>query len=176
MLVIGDAELAVALRERLPRAYVTVVQLRTAEVAAAVPGFRPRPWLVIGSAPAMPDTVIRVLAQNPMLLFWRGHPPAGLPAHTRRFDLFSELASATELAVNAHVGGVRLAPGDGLTMPDGRHAGCAVLEALVGSHPRPLFVPGRCLRAATTVLQAHCVALRVDRTGAGGAVLVARAA
>jgi hypothetical protein len=177
VLVIGDdTELAVALRDRLPRAYVTVVDVRPAEVAAAVPSCRPRPWLVVGTASEVPDTVVRVLAQNPTLLFWRGHPPARLPAHTRRFDLFSELAAAAELAVNAEVGGVRLAPGGGLTMPDGRHAGCAALEALVGNHPRPLFLPGRHLRTAAAVLDAHRVALRVDSTSIGGAVLVARAA
>jgi hypothetical protein len=175
--VIGDdAELAVALRDRLPRAFITVVELRSAEVADAVPSCRPRPWLIVGTSPDVPETVIRFLAQSPTLLYWRGRPPARLPAHTRRLDLFSELAAAAELAVTAEVGGVRLAPGGGLTMPDGGQAGCHALEALVGSHPRPLFLPRRHVRTAAAVLEAHRVPLVIESTDAGGAVLAARAA
>ena len=177
MLVIGeDVELAVALRDRLDRAYVTVCEVRSPEAAGAVRGCQPWPWMVVGSSSALADALGTLLAGEPTLVLWHGEPPAGLPAHTRRMALFSELATAAQAAIDAEVGGVRLAPGTGLTMPDGGHASSPALEALVASHPRPLFAAGRWFRGAAATLDSHGVPLRVTRVGSGGRTLAPRAA
>jgi hypothetical protein len=64
-----------------------------------------------------------------------------------------------------------LAPGGGLTMPDASHAASPVLEALVASHPLPVFAPARHFRGVPAVLEAHAVGLRLARTDAAGARL-----
>ena len=170
VLVVGDEpELAVALRERLDRVLVTVRELGHAEAAAAVDACRPRPWMVAGSGDRGSDpALVAALAGSTTLVHWLGLAPSGLPRHTRRFDRFSDLAAAISAALAATVAGIRLAPGDGLTMPDGRHAAGAALEALVACHPRPLFVARRLLAGVDRVLEAHGVRLRVVEVEPGG--------
>lgn len=176
MVVSEDIELAVALRDRLDRSYVTVCGVRIGEAEAAVRGCSPWPWMVIGDGAGLTPATVQVLARHPMLLLWRGPPPPRLPAHTRRVKLFSELAAAVEAALGAEVGGIRLAPGAGVTLPDGRHNASAALEVLVASHPRPLFAAAHHFRAVDATLEAHAVPLHVARTAAGGVLLDARAA
>jgi hypothetical protein len=177
VLVIGtDLELAVALRDRLDRAYVTVCEVRHDEAAAAVRACHPWPWMVVGSGADCAETVLRPLARRPALVFWRGARPAGLAAHTRGVALFSELAAAAEAAIAAEVGSISLAPGAGLTMPGGGHVTSAALEALVASHPRPLFAAPRHFAGVPATLAAHDAPLRVARTPGGGVALELRAA
>jgi hypothetical protein len=172
MLVIGeDLELAVALRDRLDRAYVTVCEVRAGEAADALRGCHAWAWMVVGEGAGHAKTLVSLLARGPTLLLWRGEQPPGLPAHARGLALFSELAAAAEAATRAEVGGVRLAPGAGLTMPDGEHTASAGLEALVASHPRPLFSPPRHFHGVDGTLDSHGARLRVACTAQGGIVL-----
>jgi hypothetical protein len=175
LVISEDPELSVALRDRLDRAYVTVREVRAAEAEKAVRGCRPCPWMVVGAGSEVPDAVLPLLARRPTLLLWRGAPPRGLPPHTRGLERFSDLAAVAEAAISAEVGGMRLAPGGGITMPDAELATSAALEALVASHPRPVFAPARHFRNVAAALESHGVALRLARTGAGGARLVAEA-
>lgn len=163
--VIGDGELAVGLRDRLDRAFVTLLDVRVAEAAAALRDCRPVPWMVVGDRRAVEPDVLAWLDGRAVLVLWSGRLPDGLPAHARAFEHFGDLAAALEDALRAAVDGVSLAPGSGLTMPDGTHAGNAGLEALIGGHPRPLFAPAHLFRGAAASLRSHGVALRVERHG-----------
>ncbi len=174
-LVVGDGiELAVALRDRLDRAYLTVCDVRPAEALAAAGACRPWPWMVIGDSAGIGEPVACSLAQHPVLLLWRGARPTGLPPHARAFERFSELAGSLEAALSAEVGGIRLAPGGGLTMADGAHSGNAALEALVANHPHPVFAPRGAFRGAVIALASHRVPFRLARHG-GGVSLVSSA-
>jgi hypothetical protein len=66
---------------------------------------------------------------------------------------------------------MRLAIGSGVDMPDGGHVANACLEALVASHPRPLFAPSRLVRSTARALAAHGVPLRPRSTADGGVML-----
>jgi hypothetical protein len=122
---------------------------------------------VVGDGPEMSDALAGSVAQHPVLVLWRGMQPRGLPAHARAFVLFSELAHATAAALHAEVGGIRLAPGTGLTMPDGAHCSNGALEALVASHPHPIFAPTRAFRGAAAALASHRIPLRVAHHDGG---------
>lgn len=172
-LVIGAGELAVALRDRIDRAYLTVRDVRPAEMLAAAGDCRPWPWMVIGDARAVAPDVCGWLSLHPVLVFWQGPAPPGLPAHARAFGRFADLAAAVEAALLVDVEGVRLAPGGGLTMPDGTHAGNAGLEALIAGHPRPVFAPAGDFRGAVASLRSHGVALRLARHGGGTSLVSA---
>jgi hypothetical protein len=174
LLVIGhDPELAVALRDRLDRAYVTVREIRPAEARDAVAQCMPWPWMVVGDDVDVDTSIVDTLARYPVIVLWRGRRPPGLPLHTVAVERFSQLAGFVEAALAGEVAGVRLAAGGGVSLPDGSHAGSAVLEALLASHPRPMFTPMRHLRSASRTLASHGVPLRVARTGGGGVVLAA---
>jgi hypothetical protein len=174
VLVVSDGiELAVALRDRVDRAYLTICDMRPPEVLAAARACRPWPWMVIGDSAVISETFAGALAQHPVLLLWRGARPPGLPAHARAFQLFSELTVAVHAALGAQVAGIRLAPGGGLAMPDGAHSGNAALEALVANHPQPVFAPMRDFRGVVGALASHRVPLRVARNRDGGVSLAA---
>ena len=175
-LVVGGGELAVALRDRLDRAYLTLCDVRPAEMMAAAGDCLPWPWMVIGDARTLAPDVSGCLSLHPVLVFWQGPAPPGLPAHTRAFERFTDLAAAVEAALLVDVEGVRLAPGGGLTMPDGTHAGNAGLEALVAGHPRPVFAPARDFRGAVASLRSHGVALRLARRGGATSLVSAQGA
>jgi len=127
--------------------------------------------MVVGDSASLPDGTVRLLAQHPVLLFWRRVAPPHLPAHNRVIALFSELAAAAEEAIGADVGGVRLAPGAGLCMPGGGHAANGALEVLVALHPRPVFASARHFRAVDAALESHRVPFRLARTPGNGWVL-----
>ena len=127
--------------------------------------------MVVGSGLDVPGVVVSALTRRPVLVLWRGEPPAGLPAHARAYARFSDLVTAAQAAIRAEVAGMRLAPGDGVTMPDAAHAVSSALEALIASHPQPLFAPARAFRDVTTALAAHGVPLHLARTHTGGAHL-----
>ncbi len=174
MLVIGeDAELAVALRDRLDRAYVTVCEVRPPEAEAAIQFCRPWPWMVVGTDAAVPAPALRLLAGCPTLMIWRGGPPPGLSANTRVVKLFSELAETAQAAISGSAGGMRLAPGSGLTMPDGRHLSSPSLEALVAVHPCGLFAAARHFRGVSAALASRGVPLHLQ-TGRGGMRVLAK--
>lgn len=169
LVIAGGPELAVALRDRLDRAYVTVCEDRAGGGDRAS---RSRPWMVVGDSAAVPETVVELLSRHPCLVLWNGLQAAGLPAHTRAFARFADLVAAIQGALRAQVAGMRLAPGDGLTMPDAEHAANPVLEVLVASHPHPVFAPAHCFRHVGATLAAHGVGTRLERTASRGACLV----
>jgi hypothetical protein len=174
LLVVGDSvELAVALRDRLDRTFITVCDVPAAATADAIPAGAPWPWMVVGDGAEVSDALAGTLARHPVLVLWQGVPPRRLPAHARAFGLFSELARAVAAALHAEVGGIRLAPGTGLTMPDGEHCGNAALEALVASHPHPVSAPMREFRGAAAALASHRIPLRIAHDDGG--VSLARA-
>jgi hypothetical protein len=172
VLVVGDdAELATALRDRLDRSYVTVIEVPAGEELEAIRACRPWPWMVVGAGTQVDAGVATELGRSPTLVVWRGSPPPGLPAHAIAAARFTEVAGTVATALGAAVAGMTLAIGSGVDMPDGSHVANACLEALVASHPRPLFAPPRLVRSVASALAAHGVPLRPRSTTSGGTVL-----
>ncbi|MEO9045213.1 MAG: hypothetical protein ABI352_09355 [Candidatus Dormibacter sp.] len=172
VLVVGDdAELATAIRDRLDRAYVTVVEVPPGEELVAIRGCRPWPWMVVGAGEHVDPSVLAELGRSPALLIWRGSSPPGLPARAIAADRFTVVVGTVATALGAEVAGMHLAIGSGVDMPDGSHVSNACLEALVASHPRPLVAPSRLVRSAARALAAHAVPLRPRSTADGGVVL-----
>ena len=175
LLVVGDSvEMAVALRDRLDRAFVTVCDVPAAANADSVSASAPWPWMVVGDGAEVSDALAGALARHPVLVLWQGVPPRGLPAHARAFALFSEVARAVAAALHTEVGGIRLAPGTGLTMPGGEHCGNAALEALVANHPHPVFAPMRAFRGAAAALASHRIPLLIAHDGGGVSLVPGR--
>jgi hypothetical protein len=158
-----DGELAVGLRERLERDRVLVKDARPHEAGAALTSCRPWPWMLVGDLAELPASVGPALARYPVLVLWLGPAPRGLPAHSRDFSRYAELADAASRALEGEVGGVRLATGAGVELPDGRLARSASLEALVSAHPAGFDLPLRCFGSAVRALSGTEVSLRPRR-------------
>ncbi len=123
VLVIGeDPELAVALRDRLDRAYVTVLRGRAPARRRTGAGRRRRPGWWWATAPAVPEAVVELLRRHPCLVLWRraatGWPARAHPRLRRASPTWP--AAVRARCQRARSAGMRLAPGDGVTMPDGR--------------------------------------------------------
>jgi hypothetical protein len=171
VLVVGDdAQLACALRDRLDRAYVTVVEVRPGEELDAVRACRPWPWMVVGAGTGVDGEVLGDLARSPILVVWRAPAPLGLPGHSLVCARFPSVVGAVEAALGATFAGMRLAIGGGVEMPGGAHVANASLEALLSSHPRPIAVRPQLARSVARVLAQHGVAVRARLSHAGGAV------
>ena len=155
LVVVGDdGEVAVALRDVLPRSMVIVLDARPGEAAAAAAVCLPYPWAVVLDATAPPPRRTPV-ARRPTLVLARTGVAA--PAAALRWSTFRDLASQLRRMLGAHVGGMRLAPGMGVELPDGSVVRSAPLQALLSAHPAAVPAPPSQFRTVAALLRAHTV-------------------
>ncbi len=176
LVINDDGEVSVALRERLDRAYALVKDVRPDEALDGFAACIPWPWMVVGCTAELPEPVLEAFRGRPILVFWKGPVPEGLPAHTRTFKSFGDLAGGVAEAMNKNVLGMKLAIGLGVDLPDGAYARSAELQALVANHPHSFDVPLDAFRSAARVLNAHGIPCRPVRDGDSGAVSLVEAA
>jgi hypothetical protein len=152
----------VLLRDWLDPELVTVAWLGPGRAAAGV-----APWLVAGDGAAAPTGVAGLAAWH-----WVGPPPR-LPVRPVVHEDWRALAADAKRRLAVRLGGLRLAPGAGLVLPDGSYLSRAgVLEVLLAAHPDGLDAAGSDLvrlraagRRAQALLERLRVPLRVVREG-----------
>lgn len=173
IVVVGDhGETAVALRDALPRAMVVVLDARPDEAAAAVAVCRPCPWaLVWGSELAMPAS--RAARLPTIALAGPGCP---VPPGVARWTSFATLLGRLRAMLAAEVGGMRLAPGVGVALPDGSLSRSAWLQALVSVHPDGVAAPPAQVRAARSLLRSRAAGWTIAPGFDGTMALVPEAA
>ena len=168
IVVVGDdGETAVALRDALPRAMVVVLDARPAEAAAAISVCRPCPWALVWSARI---EIAAALVRAPTILLVSEHSGGRLTSE--RWDGFGSLLARLRAMLAADVGGMRLAPGVGVELPDGSLSQSAWLQALVSVHPAGIPAAAAQLRAARSLLRALEAGWTVSRGTGGTAALV----
>jgi hypothetical protein len=150
------------LRDRLDPELVTVAWARPGDA-----GWAGAPWMLAGAGP----DAAGLDAFRDRLLCWRwvGPAPASLPAPATACRDWQQVAADAQRALAVRLGGLRLAPGCGLVLPDGSYLPRAAgLEALLAAHPEGLPVggaPTARLRAAARrvadLLHRHGLPLRV---------------
>ena len=116
LVITVDGELAVAMRDAVPGGMAVVRDGRSDDGDAIAAACLPWPWMVVGSAVTLTPALASVLRNRPVLTYWLGTPPAGLPSHARCFDRPAALLDAVRRACTASVGGMRLAPGSGVEL------------------------------------------------------------
>ena len=170
IVVVGDdGETAVALRDSLPRAMVVILDARPPEAAAAVSVCRPCPWALVWSAAAgMPDA----LAPTPTISLVPGQ--SSEPGQAEGWGSFADLLARLRAMLAAEVGGMRLAPGVGVELPDGSISHSVWLQALVSVHPAGMPASAAQLRAVQSLLRSRGAGWTVSR-GAGGTVALVSA-
>jgi len=155
LVVTVDGELAVAVRDAVPRGMAVVRDARADDAGDIAAACLPWPWMVIGSAVAVTPALAAVLRERPVLTYWLGAAPATLPAHARCFDRPAALLDAIRRAFAANVGGMRLAPGSDVELGDGTLLRGATLESLVAAYPGGFVLPARNFRAVAHALVRH---------------------
>jgi hypothetical protein len=156
------------LRDRLGGELVSIAWARPSEVAKAVAALDPGPWVVAGGEPFLPAPALEALHGRLFAAHWVQDPPGGLPVRPVRHHSWPELVDVLERRLAVRVGGLRLAPGCGLVLPDGAiitHT--SPLEGLLAAYPDGLDVArmGPRLRAAvrraTLTLERHRLPLEI---------------
>ena len=165
VVITPDGELAVALRDRVPREFAVVRDARPEDAAAVAAACLPWPWMVVGATTPLPPGLATLLRTRPVLTMWLGAAPTGLPLHARRFARPAALLDAVDQARTASVGGMRLAPGSGVEMGDGTLLRGSTLDALVGAFPGGFAVPSRAFRTAAATLARHGAGWTPERAG-----------
>lgn len=162
LVLAGDGELAVALREQLDGGLILIKDARPGEAEHALASCRPWPWMLVGALPALPARVADSL-RRPVLVIWYGPSPLSLPTHARRFARFPQLLDAVRSALAGEVAGIRLAAGSGVDLPSGTHSRSAELQALVSAGSSGFDLPLATFRSAARVLARGRVPARPSR-------------
>jgi hypothetical protein len=172
LVVTIDGELAVSVRDAVPRGMAVVRDARPDDAGEIATACLPWPWMVVGSAVSLTPALVNILRTRPVLVSWLGAAPEGLPAHARCFDRPAALLASIVTACAANVGGMRLAPGSGVELDDGTLLRGAALESLVAAYPSGFALPTRTFRAATDALARHATGWVPDCLGNAGMTLV----
>ncbi|MFZ0127966.1 MAG: hypothetical protein WAL77_00920 [Candidatus Dormiibacterota bacterium] len=163
LVVTVDGELAVAVRDAVSPGMAVVRDARSEDAGAIAASCLPWPWMVVGSAVSLSPALAAVLRDRPVLTYWFGAAPAGLPGHARVFDRPAALLDAVGRACVATVGGMRLAPGNGVELEDGTLLRGAALESLVAAYPAGFALPTRTFRSAASALAQYHVGWEARR-------------
>jgi hypothetical protein len=155
VVITPDGELAVAVRDSVPGGIALIRDARPEDAEEIARACLPWPWMVVGASAALTPGLATLLRTRPVLILWLGASPAGLPAHTLRFDRPAALIDAVISACSANVGGMRLAPGSGVELRDGTLLRGATLDALLGAHPGGFALPARTFRSVGAALARH---------------------
>ncbi|MGD0193616.1 MAG: hypothetical protein ABSC35_02000 [Candidatus Dormibacteria bacterium] len=172
VVVTTDGELAVAVRDAVPRGMAVIRDARSDDAGEIAAACLPWPWMVVGSAVSVSPALTRAISRHPVLVSWLGAAPDGLPAHTRHFDRPAALLASIVAACSANVGGMHLALGSGVELDDGTLLRGAALESLVGAYPLGFALPMRTFRAASDALSRHATGWAAQRDGITGMTLV----
>ena len=172
LVVTVDGELAVAVRDAVPRGMAVVRDARAEDVVEIAAACLPWPWMLVGGGVSLPSALAALLRQRPVLTYWLGATPARLPEHARRFDRPAALLDAIRGAFAANVGGMRLAPGNGVELGDGTLLRGAALESLVAAYPRGFALPARQFRGVGDALARNGSGWATARDGKNRMTLV----
>jgi hypothetical protein len=172
LVVTDDGELAVAVRDAVPRGMAVVRDARAGDAAEIAAACLPWPWMVVGSAVSVTPAFAGALRNHPILVSWLGAAPDCLPPHARRFGRPAALLESIVAACSAHVGGMRLAPGNGVELADGTLLRGAALESLIAAYPRGFALPTQSFRAASQALTRHATGWATQRDGIAGMTLI----
>jgi hypothetical protein len=172
LVVTTDGELAVAVRDAVPRGMAVIRDARADDAGDIAAACLPWPWMVVGSAVSVTPALARVMSRHPVLVSWLGAAPDGLPAHTRHFDRPAALLASIVAACAGNVGGMRLALGSGVELQDGTLMRGAALESLIGAYPHGFALPTHTFRAASDALSRHATGWVAQRDGIAGMTLV----
>jgi hypothetical protein len=164
-----DGELAVALRERVAPRQALIRDVRRHEAGEAIRACRPFPWMVVGEGD--PPEPMDAVCAGPTLVMWRAPLARAFASHTVGFRRFAELCAEVERALSNSVGGMRLAIGEGVSMPDGACVRSAYLDTLVAAHPSGRRLPPSVSRSVAAQLRRHGVCVSLVRDAAGLAML-----
>jgi hypothetical protein len=153
-----------AIRDRLDPAVALVRNARPTQLAEVWDRADPWPWLVVGAAREVPETLCELVSGRPIPVLWLRQPEGMLPAGSVVHPSWNRLAGELDALSTAPVFGLRFAPRRGVRSDGGPVVQAPELEGLMAAHPRglPAFAGVQRVQRA---LERHRLPCRLEQSG-----------
>ena len=127
-----------AIRDRLDPSLALVRNARPAQLEEVWSRADPWPWLVVGAAREVPETLGALVADRPIPVLWLRRPEGPLPPHAVVHPSWNRLAGELDALSTTPVLGLSFAPRRGVRANGGPVVQAPELEGLMAAHPRGL--------------------------------------
>jgi hypothetical protein len=151
MVVAEQPQFWAAIRDRLDPSMALVRNARPAHLAEVWSRADPWPWLVVGAAGEVPESLCELVAGRPIPVLWLRQPRGALPAGSVVHPSWNRLAGELDALSTAPVFGLRFAPRRGVRADGGPVVQSPELEGLMAAHPRGLPAFAGVQRAHRTI-------------------------
>lgn len=137
-MVAEQPQLWAAIRDRLDPSLALVRNARPTQLEEVWSRADPWPWLVVGAAREVPDTLSALVADRPIPVLWLRRPDGVLPPWAVVHPSWNRLAGELDALSSTPVFGMRFAPRRGVRANGGPVVQAPELEGLMAAHPRGL--------------------------------------
>jgi hypothetical protein len=138
VVVAEQPQLWAAIRDRLDPSLALVRNARPAQLEEVWSRADPWPWLVVGAALEVPESLSALVADLPIPVLWLRRPDGALPAGTIVHPSWNRLAGELDALSTTPVFGLSFAPRRGVRANGGTVVQAPELEGLMAAHPRGL--------------------------------------
>ena len=150
-MVAEQPQLWAAIRDRLDPALALVRNARPTQLEEVWSRADPWPWLVVGAAREVPETLGALIADRPIPVLWLREPEGALPASAVVHPSWNRLAGELDALSTMPVFGLSFAPRRGVRANGGAVVQAPELEGLMAAHPRGLPPFGGVQRVQRTI-------------------------
>lgn len=140
-----------AIRDRLDPALALVRNARPTQLEEVWSRADPWPWLVVGAAREVPETLVTLMRNHPIPVLWLREPEGRLPASAVVHPSWNRLAGELDALSTTPVFGLSFAPRRGVRANGGPVVQAPELEGLMAAHPRGLPPFGGVQRLQRTI-------------------------
>jgi len=151
VVVAEQPQLWAAIRDRLDPSLALVRNARPTQLEEVWTRADPWPWLVVGAAREVPETLGALIADRPIPVLWLREPEGPLPASAVVHPSWNRLAGELDALSTTPVFGLSFAPRRGVRANGGAVVQAPELEGLMAAHPRGLPPFGGVQRLQRTI-------------------------
>jgi hypothetical protein len=164
VVVAEQPEFWAAIRDRLDPSLALVRNARPTQLEEVWSRADPWPWLVVGAAREVPETLGALIGDRPIPVLWLREPEGTLPASAVVHPSWNRLAGELDALSTTPVFGLSFAPRRGVRANGGAVVQAPELEGLMAAHPRGL-PPFGGVQRVQRMIERHALPCLVHVTG-----------